>query len=63
MPSPPPSPRNGGARPGAGRPRLYAEPTVAFSVRIPASWAALIRERGLAPEVRRAIARLVKRQK
>ena len=57
------STRNGGARPGAGRPRLYPEPVIAYSIRIPAAWAKLIRERGLAPEVRRAIARLIKRQK
>jgi hypothetical protein len=58
-----PAPRNGGARPGAGRPRLYAEPTVAFSIRIPASWAALLRQPHVMAELRWAFTRVVADEK
>ena len=53
--------RNGGARPGAGRKPLYGEPTVAFSIRIPASWADAMRDPERMKALRRAIARLIKK--
>lgn len=57
---PKPPSRRGGARPGAGaKPKHDDQASVAFSIRLPASVAAAIRERGLQDAVRAAIVRLV----
>ena len=55
-------PTRGGARPGAGRKPLDADdPSEPYTIRLPGSWARLLRERDLADKVRAAIKRLVRR--
>jgi hypothetical protein len=54
-------PTRGGPRPGAGRPPLDPnERAVNITVRVPESWAHLIRAKRLRPAIRNAIARIVK---